>query len=805
MKKIFFFLVLILLFSSLSFGDWKDIEGFKVRKIVFEGVSKAAQDMVKEVLAIKEGEPIESEKVIQTTKNIDSLGIFYDFKIEYEIVDASKKLVDIYVVGTESSIVDDVKFSGNNEVRSDDLKEVVTITKGDYISTYKVLASIAAIKEKYRQEGFLEVAVTPTFTKEGNKNVLVFNIDEGPRSIVKSIKFVGVSNINEGELKSIIETKEENVFLFLPISRGYFDPDKFSKDLEKIAYYYQMKGFIDAKVLSNKVTTTNVVEKNTKDKGGDEKIKEKHVFIIIYISEGKKYYFNDVKIVSDTKIFTKDELLKSFPLIKGDSFAMDQVDKWLYSVNRKYWDRGYVFARVQKDLKRDTENNFVDVEVSIYEGDTGHVGNIFIVGNTYTKEYVIRRELEIEEGELFSVYKLQRSIERLNMTQFFDKVEWEVKEGDAEGIMDLVFKVKEGKGGIISLGAGYGSVSGFSANGSISHVNLFGTGKRIQAKLEIGQYLQSVSVSFTEPYLFNSKYSLTTSVYFYNSLIQNILVDEDRNGIAESTNGQYWQTRIGFGLSFSRRLWSYYSVGVGYSIYDLINHDKNFNNALDDSLNKELVLTSWEQGGKIKSTINLNASVDSRDHPLVPTKGVYSSVSIDYVGHLIGGFFQFIRLSGNFSFYQGIPITENYKLVGVFYTTHGVMLPQFNGVFERETSDLFWFDGYYELRGWQGYGFRGIAKSFYSAELRFPIYENFLWGATFADYGAVFSELVNYTTEPSKYYGSFGFGVMINIPSLPIRMYLARQVRVQDNQLKLFGSDKFFENWQFVFSIQGLF
>jgi len=214
MKKIFFFLVLILLFSGLSFGDWKDIEGFKVRKIVFEGVSKAAQDMVKEVLAIKEGEPIESEKVIQTTKNIDSLGIFYDFKVEYEIVDASKRLVDVYIVGNESSVVDDVKFSGNNEVRSDDLKEVVTITKGDYISTYKVLASIAAIKEKYRQEGFLEAAVTPTFTKEGNKNVLVFNIDEGPRSIVKSIKFVGVSNINEGELKSIIETKEENVFLF---------------------------------------------------------------------------------------------------------------------------------------------------------------------------------------------------------------------------------------------------------------------------------------------------------------------------------------------------------------------------------------------------------------------------------------------------------------------------------------------------------------------------------------------------------------------------------------------------------------
>jgi len=805
MKKILLSLLFVLLFLGFSFADWQDIEGFKIRKISVEGISKAAENMIREVLTIKEGDEVNSDKIIQTTKNIDSLGVFYDFKIEYEIVDSSKKIVDIYIVGNESSILDDVKFTGNNEVKSDDLKDIIIVSKGDYVSSYKILASITSIKEKYRQEGFLDVSVTPTFTKEGNKTILVFNIDEGPRSIVKSIKFVGVSNINEGELKSVMETKEENVFLFLPISKGYFDPDKFSKDIEKVSYYYQMKGFIDAKIVSNNIKSTNVIEKISKDKKEVERIKEKHLFITIYLSEGEKYYFNDIKIIGETKIFSKDELLKNFPLIKGDSFAMDQVDKWIYSVNRKYWDRGYVFAKVQKDLKKDKEKNLIDIDVSIYEGSTGHIGNIFIVGNTYTKDYVIKRELEIEEGELFSIYKLQRSIEKLNMTQFFDKVEWEVKEGDAEGIMDLIFKVKEGKGGIISLGAGYGSVSGFSANGSISHVNLFGTGKKIQAKLEIGQYLQDIDISFTEPYLFGSKYSLTTSIYFYNSLIQNILVDENKDGIAENTNGQYWQTRIGFGLSVSRRLGSYYSVGVGYSIYDLINHDPNFTNALDEDLNKELSLTSWEQGGKIKSTINLNASVDSRDHPLVPTKGIYSSISMDYVGHLIGGFFQFIRLSGNFSFYQGIPITEDYKLVWVFYTTHGVMLPQINGIFEKETSDLFWFDGYYELRGWQGYGLRGVAKSLYTTELRFPLYETSLWGATFVDYGGIFDDVTSYTTDASKYYGSFGIGVMINIPSLPIRMYLARQFKVQDNQIRLYTSDKFFDNWQFVFSIQGLF
>lgn len=803
MRRLIFVLVILLFSISFSFGEWKEIEGYKVRKIIFEGVSRQAENLIREVLTIKEDEEINFDKVIELSKDIYRLSIFYDFRVEYNIVDKDKKLVDIYIVGKEASIIDEVKIIGNKSINSDDLKELLYVQKGDYVSEYKVLASIFAIKQKYREEGLLDVSINHYFSQEGNKTILTFDIEEGPRSIVKSIKFEGISNVSEGDLKGIMDTKEEVKFIGIPINKGSFDPDKFSKDVDKIKYFYQTKGFVDAKVLETNLVISNVYDSKNS-------LIEKHIFITIKVEEGEKYYFGDVNIITKTDVFTKDEILKKFPLLKGDVFAQDQIDRWIYNVSRMYWDRGYIFARVDKNIVKDKDTKFINLEVSIYEGEIGHIGNILVAGNTYTKTYVIERELEVKEGEIFTVSKLQRSIERLNMTQYFEKVEWEVKEGESEGIMDLIFKVKEGRTGIISLSAGYGSVSGFTMGGSISHVNLFGTGKKIQGKVDVGQNQQGISLTFTEPYLFNSLFSLSTSIYFYNTLVQNIYVDNDNDNTPENTNGTYWQTKLGLGINVGRRIGSYYNVGVGYSIYSTITHDKNFQNAYDESVREELSLTYvsnwWEiYKGKLKSSLSLSFSFDSRNSPLVPSKGVNGGIYLDYVGHLIGGFFEFIKISSSFSFYQAIPITDEYNLVWVFYTTHGVMLPQLDGKLEYETLDLFWFDGYYELRGWGGMGIRGKTKSFYSTEIRIPIVGNELWGTIFGDLGSAFSDASLYTTDINRYYSSFGLGAMINIPGLPIRMYLARQIYFDNNVPKLYGSDQFFNNWQFVFAIQGLF
>lgn len=802
MRRILLFLVFFVL-VSFSFGNWKDLQGYKIRKIIFEGSSKQSESLIREVLAFKEGDEIDFDKIIATTKEINRLSVFIDFKIEYSVVDVSKKLVDIYIVGKEASVVDEVKITGNKSISSEDLKEVMYISKGDYLSEYKIYASILGIKRKYREEGLLDVEVNHYISLEGNKLILNFDIKEGPRNIVKAINFIGVSNVNVGDLKGIMDTKEEVRFLGIPINKGYFDPDKFSKDIEKLKYFYTTKGFIDIRVISTNFIVSNVFDSSSN-------VIEKQVYINIHVDEGNRYYFGKVEIVGDLNLFSKDDILRKFPLLKGDVFAQDQVDRWLYNVNRMYWDRGYIFARIDKELVRNDDTRFVDLKVNVVEGEIGHIGNIIIVGNTYTKTYVIEREIEVNEGEIFIVSKLQRSIERLNMTQYFEKVEWEVKEGESEGILDLIFKVKEGRTGLLSLSAGFGSVSGFTVGGSISHINLFGTGKKIQGRIDIGQYQQGINLSFTEPYLFNSLFSLSTSIYFYNTLIQNLYVDEDLDGVSENTNGSYWQTRLGFGLNVSRRFASYFSAGVGYSIYSTITHDKSFSNAYDENVRKELEMTYvenwWEvYKGKLKSTITLSFSFDSRNSPLVPSKGMNGGIYLDYTGGIIGGFFEFIKLSANYSFYQSIPITEDYFLVWVLYTTHGVILPQFSGRLELETADLFWFDGYYELRGWGGYGLRGKAKSFYSTELRIPISGNELWGTLFLDYGSVFRETSLYTTDVNKYYGSFGLGVMINIPGFPVRIYLARQINFEDNTIKLYGSDQFLNNWQFVFAIQGLF
>ncbi|MCS7298793.1 MAG: outer membrane protein assembly factor BamA [Spirochaetia bacterium] len=807
MRRVLVIFLLKVIFAAYIFSspitNLSDIQGYKINKIVFSQMSRQAENLLRDNITLKEGDFLDLDKVIQMTKDIYRLSILYEFSIDYAIVDRDKKLLDIYIVGKEADVIDEVKINGNKSLSSDDIKEVLFINKGDYVSEYKIYSSIFAIRQKYREEGLLDATVRHSFSRENNKLILNFDIDEGPRSIVKKITFSGISNINEGDLKGIMDTKEEVKFIGIPIVRGYFDPDKFSKDIDKIKYFYDTKGFIESKI-----SFTNIVVSNHYD--NQTNLIEKHIYITIGIEEGQKYYFGSIEIKGDIKVFSTNEILKKFKLLKGDVFAMDQVDKWIYSVSRMYWDRGYIFTRVDKKLKKNESIRFIDIEVEIQEGDIGHIGSILVVGNTYTKTYVIERELDVKEGEIFTVYKLQRSVERLNMTQYFEKVEWEVKEGEAEGIMDLIFKVKEGRTGIISLSAGYGSVSGFTLGGSISHINLFGTGKKIQGKVDIGQNQQGINLSFTEPYLFDSLFSLSTSIYFYNTLVRDIIVDDDSNGIPESTNGTYWQTKLGLGLNVGRRLGSYYNVGVGYSIYSTITHNKSFINPYDASVSKELSLTYvdnwWEvYRGKLKSILSLSFSFDSRNNPLVPSKGVNGGLYLDYVGHLIGGFFEFIKLTGSFSFYQAIPITEEYSLVWVLYTTHGAMFPQLSGRLEFEIMDLFWFDGYYELRGWGGYGIRGRAKSFFSTELRIPIIGNELWGTLFGDLGNAFPRPEDYNFDLNRYYGSFGIGAMINIPGFPIRIYLARQFRFQDNTPRLYLSDQFFNNWQFVFAIQGLF
>lgn len=174
-------------------------------------------------MAFKEGDEIDFDKIIATTKEINRLSVFIDFKIEYSVVDVSKKLVDIYIVGKEASIVDEVKITGNKSISSEDLKEVMYISKGDYLSEYKIYASILGIKRKYREEGLLDVDVNHYISLEGNKLILNFDIKEGPRNIVKAINFIGVSNVNVGDLKGIMDTKEEVRFLGIPINKGYFD------------------------------------------------------------------------------------------------------------------------------------------------------------------------------------------------------------------------------------------------------------------------------------------------------------------------------------------------------------------------------------------------------------------------------------------------------------------------------------------------------------------------------------------------------------------------------------------------------
>ena len=720
-KKVFLFIFLYLFLNPLSvYSQELPI----VNSIEIKGLKRIEESAVKSKITHKIGEPISMEKTNEDIKNIFKMGYFDDVRAEIETFEGGIKL--IYTIREKPTVIR-IEFQGNKEIDDAKLKEKLTITTGSIADAVLIQDNADRLRAFYEEEGYWLSNIVPIITKISPDEVsLTYQIEEGSRVKIKKINIDGNKALSDKKIRKVMGTKERWLFSFITGS-GYYKKDQMNADIERIRDLYFDNGFI-------KVAVGEPSIKLTDDKKG--------MMITIPISEGDQYSISSVEF-SGNKVFSDDEIKKRITLTPNTTFNKSDLRKNILSISQLYSENGYAVTTITPDLIPDESKKLVTVTLKIDEGDRYSIGRIEISGNTKTRDKVIRREVRLDEGDIFNSTLLRRSYERINNLNFFETVDMIPKPRPEEKLVDLDIKVKERPTGFISIGGGYSSVDKFIGVLDITQGNLFGKGQSIKLRGELGGRTTYYELSFREPWFMDKEISFATDLYRISK--DYIQYDKDATGLS-----------IAFGKSLSEYVRG--SITYNFENAEILNVTEDASTIIKD-----------QEGTWTTSSITPSLMRNTIDNYLDPTRGSRNSIYVTYAG--IGGTNYFLKGEIDSAWYFPLKSTT-FMLRGRFgYGTglQGKELP----LYER-----FYVGGIYTVRGldWGEAGPKdeetgdpigGTEQLIFNAEYIFPIISELrLKGVVFFDAGNSYESFKNfgelrYTT---------GVGIRWISPMGPIRI-----------------------------------
>jgi outer membrane protein insertion porin family len=410
---------------------------------------------------------------------------------------------------TEKPVVDAIEFAGNEKLRSGELQSVLTVKRGDLINLSKIKNDEQAVETYYRERGYLEASVTSVTQDTGErKTKVVFKVKEGLQNAVKSLDFQGNVFASVSTLKGLMDTKAQSFF-----DNGLFKEAAFTKDLRSIETYYWNHGYIDARVVD--------VQRNvTFDVPSDRNV----LGLVLTIKEGEPLTFGGFSFEGN-QIFSTDDLQALVRQPVGKTISKERLESDYQRVVDLYLENGYIFNNISRQEIR--EGQTVRYKVTIVERPRAHIETILVKGNTKTKDKVILRELPIEVGDVFSKTKIVAGIRNLYNLQYFGSVTPETPQGSADGLMDLVLNVEEGKTADISFGLAFSGTSDFPISAQVkwSDRNFLGNGQTLGVDSTLSPVNQTLNLSFTENWLFDQRMTLGGQLGFTHAM--NSKIDQD--------------------------------------------------------------------------------------------------------------------------------------------------------------------------------------------------------------------------------------------------------------------------------------
>ena len=699
--------------------------GSIVRDIVIQGNRRTQASTIRFYLKTEIGSPFSPRVLREDIERLYALRLFDDIQVTAEEVDDGMRIL---LTVTEKPAVRNVIIEGRRRGAEEEVRQRVVLKEGAMFSRNLLNDSVTGLQEYYRQEGYYFAHVRPEeVAVDDNQVDVTLHITEGDKVRIRRIQFTGNRHFPDIVLQGEIQTKPYSV----PILSGgasLYRPEGLRVDLQLLQNFYQNNGFINIQL------GEPTVEINREASSV--------IMTIPIASEGEQYKVGAVGLTGD-EIFEEAELRRMVRLRTGEIYSREQVRNDILGLTNAYTDQGYAFADATPTIALDNERRLVNVTYTIQPGPRVYIGRIDIRGNERTRDWVIRRELRIDEGELYSGQQLLRSRQRLTNLDYFEEIKIDTLRRPEQGLIDLEVDVTEKSTGQFSAGLGFSSVETVVFQASVTQRNLFGRGQVITAQGRIGGLSQDFSISFAEPWLFGRPINAGASVY--------------RNDVDFQT---FDSRRTGFALTLGRAFGEFLRASVTYRFEEL---------DISDIEPGAADLLEEQEGSSLTSSVTPSVVWDSRNSRFNPSQGSLNSLEFDIAG--LGCENQFYKLIGETTWYYPLP----YGLSGFIKGRFGIGAGY--GGEDLPASERFFLGGPTTVRG---FGFRDIGPqdldgnplggtSFVQFNLEVGrSFSRILRLVTFMDVGNVYSE--DQTFDLGEMRRSVGFGIRFITPVGPVRL-----------------------------------
>jgi outer membrane protein insertion porin family len=715
-------LFILFLFIGICVGE-EDL----IYKITILGNVKVEEGVIQGAVKSREGRMFSTEQVREDMRSIFNLGYFTDVQVDIKSTPKGKEVIFIVV---EKPSIREVLITGNRKVKLADIKEKVTLTPRSILNLEKVKENAEQIRKVYFSKGYYGVKVDDKIDYlESNEAVVNYKITEGPKGHIKKITFKGNKHIKSSDLRKVMTTRQWNLLSFIS-KTGVLDEDILKNDLQLLTAYYFDHGYLDVKVSGPKIDLRD----------------PKRTRIEIDIVEGQPYRFGNIDFRGDF-LTTKEDLFKVIKIKRDHIYSNTAIREDISALTLTFANEGYAYVEITPETSIDPRNLLVHLTFDIEKKKRVSFEKIQIVGNTKTREKVIRRELQIAEGELYNATGLNKSRDRLKRTGYFKEVEFTTSRGSTDERINLNMKVEEAPTGSFSFGVGYSSLDKVIGAVAVSDRNLFGLGYSALLRFQLGFVLRDITLSFTDPYFLGYRYAAGFDLY-----------NQKRDWDTYSYKITGGDIRLGKELTETIRADMTYKL-ENVNVYNVANEASQF--------------VKDQSGKKTTSALSLALSTDTRDDYYAPTRGARHSFYIQDAGGIFGGDNYYVKMVGLTSWYFPMPLKTVLNLrgqVGFMEPYGGRLAP----IYEK-----FYVGGIQTLRGFE-YGKAGpldinnepIGSEkmvVFNSELLFPLSREIgLRGAVFWDVGKGFDRFSDFT--PLK--TGIGVGIRWFSPIGPIQIDL---------------------------------
>src|SRR5665213_576798 len=501
------------------------------KSIVVQGNRRVEAETVRSYFHPGPGGRLGPNEIDEALKALYGTGLFSDVNI-------SHKGNQVVVTVVENAVLNRVAFEGNKKAKDEQLSAEVQSKPRGTLSKPTVQADVQRIIEIYHRSGRFDVGVVPKIISLPNNRVdLVFEIKEGEKTGVKELVFKGAHAFSHGRIRDRVRTSVSNWLSFLQTTDIY-DPDRVEADRDLLRRFYLKNGYADVRIVSA------VGEYDPAKKG----------FVVTFnIDEGSQYRIGKVDVISSVKAIDPATLRSKLRFSSGNIYNADLVEKSVEGITIEAAKRGYAFATVRPRGDRDFEKKTINLSFVVDEGARAYIERINIHGNTRTRDYVIRREFDIGEGDAYNRALIDRAERRLKNLNYFKTVKITNEPGSAPDRVVVNVEVEEKPTGDFSVSGGYSTALGWLAEVSVTERNLLGQGQYAKAALQYGQYTRGVDLSYVEPYFLGYRMAGGIDLFYRQNLANNFV--------------SYTTTTIGTNLRLGFALTEELSLQTRYSIY----------------------------------------------------------------------------------------------------------------------------------------------------------------------------------------------------------------------------------------------